>query len=275
MSGGGVAVERARSERVGRPGAERRRRGRQRWAWPRGDLLPPLRRTRRPPWIQQRSTDDRTRSRLGGRGRVEPRVDGLANDVLRRRPNPAGAAAGRARHRAHRPAQRRQPRIGRRADRPFAAASRSWAAGPTEGRLWLAPRPRPSLTAASAARRSGGQRAHCARSTAIPPPDEETRLRQHGTAVLLRLSLAASSRFAPSTSPSAPSSLRGRARSQFHDWLRSPSAPTAFMKGAVGDRSLTVSLLAALSVGSDGVREERCRRPWTAFNGAPRLRDGA
>ena len=40
-----------------------------------------------------------------------------------------------------------------------------------------------------------------------------TRLRRHGTAVPLRLSLAGSSRFAPSTSPSAPSSLWGRARS--------------------------------------------------------------
>src|SRR4029079_6009818 len=42
-------------------------------------------------------------------------------------------------------------------------------------------------------------------------PTGATRRRRHGTAVPLRLSLAASSRFAPPTSPYAPSSLRGRA----------------------------------------------------------------
>ena len=39
------------------------------------------------------------------------------------------------------------------------------------------------------------------RSTATPPPDVGTRLRRHGTAVPLRLSLAGSSRFAPGDKP--------------------------------------------------------------------------
>ncbi len=37
-------------------------------------------------------------------------------------------------------------------------------------------------------------------------------------------------------SPYAPSSLRGRARSQFHDWRRCWRPPSAFLKGAVGGR---------------------------------------
>ena len=81
-----------------------------------------------------------------------------------------------------------------------------------------------------------------------PSSGHGNRLRQHGTAVLLRLSLAGSSRFAPSTSPYAPSSLRGRARSHFHNWRRCRRPSTAFM----GSSSTTVGCVNPPSASPQG-----------------------
>ena len=68
------------------------------------------------------------------------------------------------------------------------------------------------------------------RSTAIPLLRPRHRLRQHDTAVLLRLSLAGSSRFAPLGQ--APHCVRRGARSHLHNWRRCRPPPTAFVKGA-------------------------------------------
>ena len=93
--------------------------------------------------------------------------------------------------------------------------------------MWLAPRRRP-VARPEVCGASLGRPTRSLRSlNSGPSSGHGNRLRQHGTAVLLRLSLAGSSRFAPSTSPYAPSSLRGRARSHFHNWRRCWRAPTA------------------------------------------------
>src|SRR5262249_22977760 len=89
-------------------------------------------------------------------------------------------------------------------DLQFSAAGPSWAARPTEG--WqqsLAAKPgRSPLRAGGAGSGASKQSAPSSlRGPAPPPRDRGPRLRRHGTAVPLRLSLAASSRFAPSTAP--------------------------------------------------------------------------
>ncbi len=219
-----------RSERVGHPGAERRRRRRQRWAWPRGDLLPPLRRTRRPPRIQQRSTDDRTCSRVGGRGRRR-------------------AAGGRARHGAHRRAHRR----------PGGSA-----AGRIGGSPLLADRGRRVL------RRDG-----CG-SLRVGDCRQTTGLRRVARAANALTALAQPQSLLRTRKPppTARYCCAAPALARRQQSLRSIDKPLRSFVAA-GRGSLTVSLRAALSVGSDGVHEGRCWRPRTAFSGAPRLRYGA
>ena len=77
----------------------------------------------------------------------------------------------------------------------------------------------PTASAASAARRSVGHGAHCARSRAVPPPDKH---RLRSTVLLCCSGSRSPAAVAPLlvTSPYAPSSLRGRARSRFHNWIR-------------------------------------------------------
>ena len=169
---------------------------------------------------------ERRRRRPGGRRSTRattattPEDPPRAADPGRRpvnAPGRGGAAHGRGRQR-HRPLAPGPRRLRTPAS---SGAGLSAPAGPPEGWLWLAPRRRPTPDRRSAARRSGGQRAHCARSRATPPPSITAP--QHITAVLLRSRRAGSRSLRgndhgrqtkdrgaslPVTKPSAPSSLR-------------------------------------------------------------------
>ncbi len=144
-------------------------------AWPRSEPQPPLRRTRR----LRRSRSGASRcTKTSGSGRQ--RTASLATSTV------GGSTPTGSIHRS--PFRIRCAR----------RVLRSGGSGRSRG----SPAARPDVCGA----RDGGQRAHCVRSRAPLLRTRRTRLRRHGTAVPLRLSLAASSRFAPMRQ--APTLLR-------------------------------------------------------------------
>src|SRR5262249_33141875 len=106
------------------------------------------------------------------------------------------------------------------------AAGWTWAAGLPEGwqQSLAAKAGSSSGSAALAPMRPKHSARASLRETATPPPDEETRLRRHGTAVPLRLSLAASSRFAPATAPTLLRRCGAGLAHTLHNWSRSSQA---------------------------------------------------
>ena len=127
------------------------------------------------------------------------------------------------------------------------AAGRTFAAGPTEGWLWLAPRRRPTPDRRSAARRSGAQRAHCARSRATPPPSMTApRCKEPRRCALAR----------PPAGRSAATIMGARPRTAARSLRR--QAPTLLRRCGAGPRSHLHNW-------------RRCWRPSTAFCGCRAL----